>query len=68
MKLKKGKPLRKHSLHGRTAASVQLKLIISGNRRFHTTDAPYYMSETLFSNVNNIQSMIPEDQKNITSQ
>jgi len=55
----KGKALRKHSLQGKTAASVLLKLFISGNES---------MSETLFSNVNNIQSMIPEDQKNITTQ
>jgi len=30
----------KHSLHGKTAASVILKLFISGNERCHTTDAP----------------------------
>jgi len=29
-KLMKGKALRKHSLHGKTAASVLLKLFISG--------------------------------------
>jgi len=29
-----------HSLHGKTAASVLLKLFISGNERCHTTDAP----------------------------
>jgi len=34
----KGKALRKHSLHGKTAASVLLKLFISGNERCHTTD------------------------------
>jgi len=51
----KGKALRKHSLHEKTAASVLLKLFISGNE---------------FSNVNNIHvhSMIPEDQKNMTTQ
>jgi len=31
IKLMKGKALRKHSLHEKTAASVLLKLIISGN-------------------------------------
>ena len=31
MKLMKGKALRKHSLHEKTAASVLLKLLISGN-------------------------------------
>jgi len=31
-KLIKGKALRKHSLHEKTAASVLLKLIISGNK------------------------------------
>jgi len=63
IKLMKGKGLRKHSLHGKTAASVLLKLFISGNKRCHTTDAPYCMSGTLFSNVNNTHFMTPEDQK-----
>jgi len=36
----KGKALRKHILHGKTAASVLLKLLISSNERCHTTDAP----------------------------
>ena len=69
-KLMKGKALRKHSLHEKTAASVLLKLFISGNEWCHTTDAPYRMSRTPFSNVNNIHvhSMIPEDQKNMTTQ
>jgi len=31
MKLMKGKALRKHSLHEKTAASVLLRLFISGN-------------------------------------
>jgi len=31
IKLRKGKALRKHILHGKTAASVLLKLFISGN-------------------------------------
>ena len=31
IKLMKGKALRKHSLHEKTAASVLLKLFISGN-------------------------------------
>ena len=39
-KLMKGKALRKHSLHEKTAASVLLKLFISSNEWFHTTDAP----------------------------
>jgi len=64
----KGQTLRKHSLYGKTAASVLLRIIISGNERCHTIDAPSRMSETSFSNVNNKQSMIPEDQKNITTQ
>ena len=42
----------KHSLHGKLAASVLLKLSISGNDGCHTTDAPQCMSGTLFSNVN----------------
>ena len=32
------KALRKHSLHEKTAASVLLKLFISGNEWCHTTD------------------------------
>ena len=39
-KLMKGKTLRKHSLHEKTSASVLLKLFISGNEWWHTTDAP----------------------------
>jgi len=65
----KGKALRKHSLHEKTAASVLLKLFISSNE-CHTTDAPLRMSGTPFSKVNNIHvhAMIPEDQKNMTTQ
>jgi len=59
----KGRALRKLSLHGKIAASVILKLLISGNERGHPTDAPQRMSGTLFSNVNKIQAMIPEDQE-----
>jgi len=62
------KALRKHSRQRKIAASVLLKLFISGNERCHTTDAPERISETLFSNVNNIQSMIFDDQKNKTTQ
>ena len=40
IKLMKGKALRKHSLHGKTAASVLLKLYISGYDLCHPTDAP----------------------------
>ena len=40
IKLMKGKAPRRHSLHEKTAASVLLKLFISGNAWFHTTDAP----------------------------
>jgi len=36
----KGKALRKHSLHEKTAASVLLRLFISSNEGCHTTDAP----------------------------
>ena len=39
-KLMKGKALRKHSLHGKTAASVLLKLFNSGNEKCQTTDTP----------------------------
>jgi len=54
----KGKANRKHSRHGNTIAFVLLKLFISDNDACHT------MSGTLYSNVNNIHSIIPEDQKN----
>ena len=37
IKLMKGKALRKHSLHEKTAASVLLKPFISSNERCHTT-------------------------------
>jgi len=47
---------------GKRAASVLL-MLFNGNKRCHTTDAPKRMSGTPFLNVNNIQSMIPEDQK-----
>jgi len=40
IKLRKGKALRKHNLHGIRTASVWWKLFISGNARCHTTDAP----------------------------
>jgi len=39
-KLVKGKTLRKHSLHEKTAASILLKLFISSNEWCHTSDAP----------------------------
>ena len=66
----KEKALRKHSLREKTTASVLLKLFIISNEWCHTTDAPWRMSGTPFSNVNNIHvhSMIPEDQKNMTTQ
>ena len=50
----KGKALRKHSLHEKTAASVLLKLFISSNEWCYNTDTPYRMSGTPFSNVNNM--------------
>jgi len=69
-KLMKGKSLRRHSLQEKTAASVLLKPFISSYEWCHTTDAPSAWAELHFSNVNNIHvhSMIPEDQKNMTSQ
>ena len=36
----KGKAIRKHSLHGKITASAVLKLFISGNEKYHNTDAP----------------------------
>jgi len=64
----KVKSPRKQSLYGKIAVSVLLKPFISGYERCHTTDAPWHMSGTPFLNVNNIQSMIPDDQKYITTQ
>ena len=49
---------------GKTAASVLLNMFINGYERCRTTEAPLAQ----FSNVNNIQSMIPENQNNITTQ
>ena len=69
IKLIKGK----HSLHGKIAASVLLKLFISG-KSVAMKDAtpltpPIVLAELyIFLNVNNIQSLIPKDQKNITTQ
>jgi len=37
----KGKALRQQGQHENIAASVLLKLFISGNERCHTTDAPF---------------------------
>jgi len=61
----KGKVLRKHNLHEKKAASVLSKLFISCNEGCPLAHERYY-----FPNVNNInvQSMIPGDQRNITSQ
>jgi len=41
-------------------ASVLLKLFINGYEKCHSIDAPRRMSKTLFSNVNNIKSTIPQ--------
>ena len=65
--LRKEKALRKHSLHGKIAASVLLELFISGKERCNTTDYHYRMSGTKFLNVNNIQSILHGD-TNITTQ
>jgi len=40
IELMKGKALRKHSLHEKTAALVLLKPFISSKEWCHTTDAP----------------------------
>ena len=48
---------------GKIAASVLLKLFINENEKCQYTDNPKRMSGTLFSNVNNIPSLIPNDQK-----
>ena len=49
VQLKKKETPGKHSLHVKIAASVLLKLFITGNKISYTTDAPYRMSGTLFS-------------------
>jgi len=46
--LMKEKALRKQSLHEETAASVLLKLFISGNERCNITDAPSASAECHF--------------------
>ena len=51
------------------AASVLSKLFTIGKENCHTTDAPRYrVSGTLYSNAKNIQSIIPEGQKILTTQ
>jgi len=55
-------------LHGEIEATVLLKLFIKSNDTCQTTDAIKFMCSTLFLNQNNIQSMIPVDQTNITTQ
>ena len=62
----KQKALRKHSLYGKISASVLLKLFIS--ERCYSTDASSAWAALYVSNVNNIHSMIPEVQKNVTTQ
>jgi len=42
------KALRKHSLNGKIAASVLLKLFVSGNKRCLTTDAPSAWAKLYF--------------------
>ena len=39
---------------GKIVASVLLQLLINGNERCHTIDAPQHMSETVYSYQNNI--------------
>jgi len=68
IQLRQEKALTKHSLHEKIAVSVLLKQFITGNEKCYTTNTPLRMSGALFLNVNNIQPMIPEDQKNITTQ
>jgi len=40
IKLRNWNALRKHSLHGKLAASVLLKEFISGKEIYHATEAP----------------------------
>ena len=61
----KREALGKHSLQGKIAASVLLKLFISGNERCHTTTPPSALAELYFSNVNNITSLITEVENKI---
>jgi len=62
--LRIGTLLRKHSVHVKKAALVLLNLCITENQKYHTVDAPWRMSGTLFLNVNNIQSVNVKNQKN----
>jgi len=48
IKLIKGKALRNNSMNETTAASVLLKLFISGNEWYHTFDAPSAWAELHF--------------------
>jgi len=48
-KLMKGKALRKHSLRGKIAASVLLKLFISGNEGCHNKDKAGFWSYLTFT-------------------
>jgi len=58
------KVLRKHYLNAWRKCSLGFTEAV--RQWCHTTDTFLGMSGTLFSNVNTIQSMIPEDQENIT--
>jgi len=56
----------KHRLHGENNCLGFIEAVPNGYESRRTTDQ--YLGGTLFSNVNNIQSVIKENQKSITTQ
>jgi len=68
--LKNGEPLNKHNLYGANRRLSLIEASINIIKRYHTNDMtpPSAWAELFFSNVNRIQSMIPEDKENITTQ
>jgi len=66
IKLMKGIALRKHSLHEKTAAWVLLKLVISNITNDATPLTP--LAQLHFVVNIHVHSMIPEDQKHMTTQ
>jgi len=53
---------------GKIEEFVLLKMFNNGKGKCNTINAPLSIRETLFSNQKYIQSMISEDQKNVTTQ
>ena len=64
---KKGKSPGSTACMGKILASVLLKMFVNGKELCYTTDAPL-AHEQNSTNVNSKQSMVHEDQINITTQ